>query len=104
MRVSPSKAPLDSHRRYKEMPHSPVFEDVDETFMTEDLLDESYIQPQLNSRQVQHKITTPYRPKDNNIFGTPDEEIDQNDERARFTTTYTQLLRYRFSKMKMLLA
>lgn len=90
MRVSPSKAPLDSHRRYKEMPHSPVFEDVDETFMTEDLLDESYIQPQLNSRQVQHKITTPYRPKDNNIFGTPDEEIDQNDERARFTTTYTQ--------------
>lgn len=37
--------PLDSHRRYRDMPHSPVFEDVDETYMTEDLIDESFIQP-----------------------------------------------------------
>lgn len=79
----------ESHRekstqRYREMP-SPVFEDVDETFMTEELSDESFVEP--SARQMSK--ATPYRPRDNNIFGSPDEEIDPNDERARFTTTYT---------------
>lgn len=43
--------PLEAHKdrsnqKYREMPNSPVFEDVDETFMTEDLSsEESFVQP-----------------------------------------------------------
>lgn len=45
--------------------------------------------------------TTSYRPRDNNIFGSPDDELDPNDERARFTTTYTQFsMNQKFSGSK----